>query len=118
MDFNIELVSKTDNDNFLDYYIINHTNKELEVSYWRELEIYINNNWYLYSHLPWILSSEIIPPNSSLYVDDSWITAHCSIVKGKYRIILNMDFKNQYYTNDMFSDQDDCFYLAYEFLIN
>lgn len=117
MEIGLELVPKADSDNSMNYYIVNHTEKPLECSYWRELEIYKNNKWYYFSHLPWVLSSEIISPNSSLYVDDSWITNYCTLTKGKYRIVLNMYFRDQYETEDMFSNPDDCFYLAYEFIV-
>lgn len=63
------------------------------------------------------MKDTIISPNSSLYVDDSWITNYCTLTKGKYRIVLNMYFRDQYETEDMFSNPDDCFYLAYEFIV-
>lgn len=117
MEIGLELVPKADSDNPMNYYIVNHTEKALECSYWRELEIHKNNKWCYFSRLPWILSSEIISPNSSLYVDDSWITNYCTLTKGKYRIILNMYFRDQYEIEDMSAHPDDCFYLAYEFVV-
>lgn len=117
MEIGLELVSEADSENPMNYYIVNHTDQSLECSYWRELEVYKNNKWYHFCRLPWILSSEIISPNGSLYVDDSWITDYCTLAKGKYRIVLNMYFRDQYETDDMFAHPDDCFYLAYEFIV-
>ena len=40
MELGLELVPKADSDSSMNYYIVNHTEKTLECSYWRELEIY------------------------------------------------------------------------------
>ena len=54
----IELVPN--GNEFMSYYIVNHTDQYLECSYWRKLEICNDGEWYELGGNPWILSSEMI----------------------------------------------------------
>ena len=67
----IELVPNRNE--FMSYYIVNHTDQYLECSYWRKLEICNDSEWYEFGGNPWILSSEMIEPDGTQLMEDDWL---------------------------------------------
>ena len=112
----IELVPNRNE--FMSYYIVNHTDQYLECSYWRKLEICNDSEWYEFGGNPWILSSEMIEPDGTQLMEDDWLQQYYpELDEGEYRILLNMCFQeapDEWMTNEQ--DEND-FYIAYEFLV-
>ena len=112
----IELVPN--GNEFMSYYIVNHTDQYLECSYWRKLEICNDGEWYEFGGNPWILSSEMIGPDGTQQMEDAWLQQYYpELDEGEYRILLHMCFHeapDEWMTNEQ--DEND-FYIAYEFLV-
>lgn len=112
----IELVPNRNE--FMSYYIVNHTDQYLECSYWRKLEICNDSEWYEFGGNPWILSSEMIEPDGTQLMEDDWLQQYYpELDEGEYRILLHMCFHetpDEWMTNEQ--DEND-FYIAYEFLV-
>lgn len=112
----IELVPN--GNEFMSYYIVNHTDQYLECSYWRKLEICNDGEWYEFGGNPWILSSEMIESDGTQLMEDDWLQQYYpELDEGEYRILLHMCFHaapDEWMTNE--PDEND-FYIAYEFFV-
>ena len=98
----IELVPN--GNEFMSYYIVNHTDQYLECSYWRKLEICNDGEWYEFG--------------GTQQMEDAWLQQYYpELDEGEYRILLHMCFHeapDEWMTNE--PDEND-FYIAYEFLV-
>ena len=103
----IELVPN--GNEFMSYYIVNHTDQYLECSYWRKLEICNDGEWYEFGGNPWILSSEMIGPDGTQQMEDAWLQQYYpELDEGEYRILLHMCFHeapDEWMTNE--PDEND-----------
>ena len=84
----IELVPNRNE--FMSYYIVNHTDQYLECSYWRKLEICNDSEWYEFGGNPWILSSEMIGPDGTQQMEDAWL--HFYRVHGQEQAFALLNF--------------------------
>ena len=87
--------------------------KAIEVRMWFRMQL----RWEFGGN-PWILSSEMIEPDGTQLMEDDWLQQYYpELDEGEYRILLHMCFHeapDEWMTNEQ--DEND-FYIAYEFLV-